>query len=147
MRTPCAQCPWRLSNHGKRHPGGFYRKSNMQRLWNQLRRGGMAQSCHLTDPSHPDHIASGAPLKAQAQECPGSVIVIIRELRKVQGAAESVGTAQIDTYLAANPRGLTRSGLRYWLLMRASALAGTLLGGKPLPDVDETDPLIGHPNI
>ena len=52
-RTPCDQCAWRVANHGKRHPGGFYRKDNLRRLWNQIRKGGRLQSCHPTDRDTP----------------------------------------------------------------------------------------------
>ena len=79
---PCDDCPWRKSNHGKRHPGGFFRKNNLQRLWNQIRKGGGMQTCHPTDPSHPDHCTCGGAKKGSTeQECAGSVVLITRELR------------------------------------------------------------------
>ena len=83
LTKPCAQCPWRRSNQGKKHAFGFYTKANLRRLWNQVRGGGNAQSCHLTDPSHPDHIAVGAKADSEARECPGSVIVVKREIAKM----------------------------------------------------------------
>jgi hypothetical protein len=74
-------------------------------------------------------------------------VVIIRELKALAGGEdEAVGAEHIKRYLAARPRGLTRSGIYYWLVQRASALAGTVLGGKPLPLVDDADPEIGLPN-
>ena len=79
--TPCEQCPWRTANHGKRHPGGFYRKDNLRRLWNQIRKGGI-QSCHPTDPTHEDHRQyAGAKPGAKPLECIGSVILVLREMR------------------------------------------------------------------
>ena len=79
---PCEQCPWRIANHGRRHPGGFYRKDNLRRLWNQIRKGGRLQSCHPTDPGHADHRTyAGAKPGAKPLECIGSVILILREMR------------------------------------------------------------------
>lgn len=49
---PCAQCPWRTSNQGKRHPDGWYTKANLRRLWAGLRRG-ERMTCHPTDPANP----------------------------------------------------------------------------------------------
>lgn len=145
MKTSaCAQCPWRLSNHGKRHPHGFYTKKNLQRLWNQIRNGGYPQSCHLTDPSHPDHIKVGAKPGAKAQECPGSVILIKRELLSLCSKDHEVDNDKLADYLRDKKHGLTKNGLRYWLLGRASQLAGTPFGDQPLPDVEE-DPEIGLP--
>ena len=43
-REPCSDCPWRIANHGRRHPGGFFRKDNLRRLWNQIRKGGGMQT-------------------------------------------------------------------------------------------------------
>jgi D-serine deaminase-like pyridoxal phosphate-dependent protein len=58
----------------KPHRFGFYTKANLRRLWRQIRGadplGCTAQSCHLTDPQHPHHIAVGAKAGATAQETP-----------------------------------------------------------------------------
>ena len=56
VSTPCTGCPWRTANHGTPHPGGFYRRTNLRRLWARIRQGGGIQSCHPTDPGHPDHM-------------------------------------------------------------------------------------------
>ena len=80
----CPGCPWRRRNHGKPTPGGFYRKDNLRRLWNQIRKGQGIQSCHLTDPGHPDHVAAGAAPTAQPRECAGSIALVHRETRKIQ---------------------------------------------------------------
>ena len=144
---PCDQCPWRLKNQGKRHKFGFYTKSNLQRLWNEIRQGGRAQSCHLTDPQHPDHIAVGAKPGAQANECPGSVILIRRELELLGGPERDITEERLKAYRAdKSKRRLKKTGLFYWVLERASAFTGTPLGGAPLPDVDPQDPEIGLPD-
>lgn len=147
--TICPQCPWRLENHGKRHPGGFYRKDNLRRLWNQIRGGGAKQGCHLTDPRHPDHVAAGAPLNAKPQECAGSVILIYREFDKLKTASggDEITPEGVEAYLAdpANRRGLKRDGLMYWLIARVQ-MGNTPLGDGPIPDVTQRevdDPAIG----
>ena len=123
----CSQCPWRKSNHGKRSKGGFYTKANLRRLWNNIRRGGSQQSCHLTDPSHPDHIEAGAPVGAKARECPGSIALIAREIEKLNGYGDKP-----DAYFKANPKGLTRSGVYYWI--NRQIFGG--LGYPPIPTID-----------
>ena len=55
-RQPSAQCPWRASNHGKRHFARFYTKKNRNHLLIQIRSGGI-QTCHVTDSSQSDHVA------------------------------------------------------------------------------------------
>lgn len=145
--NPCAQCPWRRSNHGKRHFGGFYRKSNLRRLWNGIRNGGK-QSCHLTDPAHPDHVRAGAPANGKVQECPGSVILVVRECKRLQALAPDgvIGLEAITTYLAEpSKRRLTRHGLRYWVVQRLGPLADTIAGFPRPPDVDDSDPEIDFP--
>ena len=117
MNNMCEQCPWRVSNHGKPHKHGFYRKDNLRRLWNEVRSGQRAQSCHLTDSSHPDHIAAGAPLGAKPRECPGSIALVARELAKAE--------ADPEHYFRDHPRGLKKSGVAF----RASRV---LFGDTPL---------------
>ena len=146
----CEQCPWRRSNWGKRHAGGFYRKRNLRRLWNQIRGGGGVQSCHLTDTGHPDHVAAGA-REGDVKECMGSVVLVVRELRLLQKiAGGAVEPRHIDYYLAdcRTRRGLTRNGLLYYLLQRIQ-LAGTPVGAAPLPDPGTAvdDPALGRPGV
>ena len=144
-KRPCDQCPWRLDNHGKRHAFGFYTKANLRRLWNQIRRGGRAQSCHLTDPTHPDHVAVGAKPGASAQECPGSVILVVRELRQIEKLSKANSETAVKVYLKERRAGLTRAGILYWLLGRAQ-LGGTIMGSGPrLPLIDEYEPGVGLP--
>lgn len=142
LKKPCAQCPWRLANQGKKHESGFYTKKNLTRLWNQVRGGGNHQSCHLTDPSHPDHIEAGAREGSKAQECPGSVILVRRELRLMAGPDGAIEDPR--PYLAKRKKGLTKKGIMYWAMARL-AMGHTLLGDGPLPDVDEQDQEIGLP--
>ena len=131
--TPCAQCPWRVANHGKRHRRGFYRKDNLRRLWNQIRNGGQAQSCHLTDPSHPDHIENGCKPDSKPKECMGSVILVARELEVLKSFCSTpdkndVDDVAITRYLNITVfrRGLRKNGLCYFLFQRISLSAPAL---------------------
>lgn len=148
LTRPCAQCPWRLSNQGKRHAFGFYTLSNLRRLWNQVRGGGRPQSCHLTDPTHPDHVAVGAKPGSQARECPGSVILVRRELCKMADEHGVIGgdTLVLDRYFKTRRRGLTRRGALYWIVQRIQLAHVPMMNADgPLPDVDDTDVEIGLP--
>jgi len=141
--TPCEQCPWRVANHGKRHPGGFYRKDNLRRLWNQIRKGGRLQSCHPTDAGHADHRKyAGAKPDAKPLECIGSVILILREMRYADTldgdtTAGELSPTDFDRYMAETRerKGLTRDGLLYQGFSRA--LPRPIGDGAPLPSVSE----------
>ena len=141
---PCPQCPWRKDNQGKRHKNGFYTKQNLTRLWNGCRKGD-THSCHLTDPSHPHHIEAGAPENAKAKECPGVVILAIREMKKATEANNEMTPASIDRYLAARSKGLSKDGLLYWGVQRYLMGGVPVMGGPKLPVVDHEDEAIGLP--
>lgn len=144
MRVPCEHCPWRIANHGKRTPWGFYTKANLRRLWNGIRNGGAPQSCHPTDPSHPDHIAAGAKEGATPQECPGSVILVFREMEKIQALGRgTIDPAAIDRYVQLHRDGLTKRGMMYWIVGRYQ-FGGTILGGPKLPEIDMREEGIGR---
>lgn len=127
--SPCAGCPWRTANHGKRHPDGWYTKANLRRLWTGLRTGeAPGMSCHPTDPNNPVSEAAQAagykeaPDHAEVRECAGSVILQARELMKFQAA----GT--FTEYRRDNPGAMTREAL-FAFGMRA---AGAAFGGIPV---------------
>lgn len=146
VERPCEQCPWRTANQGTKHPYGFYTKKNLTRLWNQIRKGGSAQSCHLTDPAHPDHVAAGCAENAVAKECPGSVILVLRELTSLQPKDKSpIDPEHADAYLKRRKRGLTKYGLWYWLVSRITFGGVPLMGGPKLPNVNIKDPAIDLP--
>lgn len=141
-RQPCAACPWRVANHGKRHKHSFYTKRNLRRLWNQVRKGGGIQSCHPTDPGHPDH---GAKEDSTALECAGSVILVTRELRNLQ-RLESHGKEAFPMYKALYGRGLTMEGVFYHAVARN--VPKPIGPGEPLPLVKVSmldDPTYGRP--
>lgn len=146
-RRPCVHCPWRAANQGKPHPGGWYAKANLRRLWAGLRRGG-DMSCHPTDPSNP--VPPGvrpAPADAATLECAGSLILRQREFMRFQRIAqENPEGDAFRLYRLQYPRGLTRGGL-------LAVVERAMLGGVPLigglqmtrPDLDE--PGISAPGV
>jgi hypothetical protein len=137
---PCMHCPWRSANQGKRHPGGWYTKANLRRLWAGLRRG-EDMSCHPTDPSNP------ASADATTLECAGSLILKQREFMRFQRIAEeNPGEDALGLYRRRHPRGLTRGGLL--AVVERALLGGTPLIGAPemtRPDLNE--PGISAPNL
>lgn len=141
----CSQCPWRLSNQGKRHPGSFYTKANLTRLWNQIRRGGKRQSCHMTDPSHPDHLMAGCKPDTTPKECPGSVLLILREVESMMDSTNYISEEAIKAYLKRRRHGLTKKGILYWLVARIQFADMPLVGSPGLPDVEE-DEGVGLPH-
>jgi hypothetical protein len=145
LTKPCAQCPWRLANQGKRHANGFYTKANLRRLWNQVRQGGAPQSCHLTDPTHPDHVANGCKPGSTPQECPGSIILIQREFARAANEKHEISNESVATYLRWRKRGITKKGFLYWALQRMQFANVPIMGGKPLPKVDIKDETVGLP--
>lgn len=107
---PCAGCPWRVANQGKRTAGGWYSRRNLDRLWAGLRRGEQ-MTCHPTDDRDPEY---GAPEGATTHECAGALILVLRELRKFEALAEAnpdgTPAAVQRAYRELSPRGCTREG-------------------------------------
>lgn len=154
-RTPCEQCPWRIANQGKHHPAGFYDKKNLRRLWNQIREGGQLQSCHPTDPGHPDHRQyAGAKPGAKPVECIGSVILILREMHYADTLDGDTTTGELsatdfDRYMAKTKqrKGLTREGLLYQGFIRT--IPRPVGDSAPLPSVSDElldSPAYGRPD-
>lgn len=145
--APCAACPWRTANHLKRHKYGFYTKANLTRLWNGLR-GGAPQSCHPTDPGHPDHVACGAEPGSKAVECAGSVILVRREMAAVAAHStdgRTLGDESVAAYLKARRKGLTKGGILYWIVQRFGLGSVPFFGGGPLPEVKVNDKRVSLP--
>lgn len=146
IERPCAHCPWRTTNQGKRTPWGFYTAANLRRLWNQIRSGGRAQSCHPTDPSHPDHRAAGAKPGSKPRECPGSVIIVMREIRAMANAERVVTPESMTAYSKRRKGGLKRPhGITYWLIERMQMGGVPFFGGEKLPNIDINDPEVSLP--
>lgn len=134
---PCVTCPWRLDNHGRRHPDGWFTKANRDRLWAQLRRG-EAMSCHRTDPSNPVSAKAReagyrpAPANMTPIECRGGVILQQREMQLLISRFES----DVGWYTRTRRRGLTRAGI-------GALVARIAFGGMPLVG----GPTMGRPNL
>lgn len=114
--NPCSACPWRLTNHGKPHPDGWYTKRNRARLWSKLRTG-ENMSCHPTDPTNP--VPAGhacAPEGAQTLECAGALVLQQRELMRFQAVAKEFDAGTLKGrafafYRKLYPGGMTLAGL------------------------------------
>lgn len=80
----CDTCPWRVVNHGKRHAAGWYRLSNLKRLWAGLRSGrAPGMICHSTDPKNVEY-GGVAPIKpGHESECGGALYLLIRNMNAV----------------------------------------------------------------
>ena len=142
MKSPCAQCPWRMSNRGKRIKTkyasyGWYTKKNLQRLWAGLRTGeAPGMTCHPTDPDNerPEDWKE-VPKEAKTKECAGALLLIQREL--------DLFKKDIKAYAKGRMRkGLSKYGVAWWGISRCS-LAGTPFGGSHMPKIDE-DPDIQY---
>lgn len=144
---PCRGCPWRTSNHGKRHPDGWYTAANRRRLWAGMRRG-EDMSCHPTDSDNPvsdraqDAGYRAAPDGAEVKECIGAHILRQREVMIFQ---DDYG-CDIRAYRRARPKGLTREGLAA-VVMRAAFGGAPLIGGRPLPKPNLNAVDVSHPDL
>jgi hypothetical protein len=77
----CDTCPWVLANQGKHHPAGWYKVSNLRRLWNGLRTGrapGMV--CHSSDPANKEYGGNADIKPGHEAECAGAMVLIARTL-------------------------------------------------------------------
>lgn len=138
INTPCAQCPWRTANHGKRHPDGWYTKANRARLWAQLRRG-EAMTCHPTDPENPVPLgARPVPSHVTTRECAGAIILQQREMDTLQRMDD------FKAYRKARPMGLTREGVAE-MISRIMFAGMPMIGGRPMPRPNLNEPVSHDP--
>lgn len=140
---PCAACPWRLDNHTRRHPDGWFTKANRNRLWRRLRTG-ESMSCHTTDPANPVSEAAQAagyrpaPEGSRVLECRGAVILQQREL----GLYARRYCGDFKRYRQQRRAGLTLVGMR--VLMSRIAFGGVPLLGGPKMGRPGLDAEVGH---
>lgn len=139
----CAQCPWRLSNQGRRHPDGWYTKANLRRLWSKLRRG-ERMTCHPTDPTNPvppggKHVAE----EVTTHECTGATILQEREVVRFQTIAkEDPGrTDALREYKRRHPHGMSRVGL---IEIAMSAVFGKTPFVRDIARPNLLDPDVGY---
>lgn len=132
--TPCAHCPWRLANQGKKpDPHGFYTKGNLKRLWGGLRNG-VRMTCHPTDPRMSDFEHAPAVKEGtQTHECTGGLTLQQREMMKFQDFPG--GYAHYSPNMSK--RGLTD------LALRAIVYPGEI--PMAYPDLNDTE--IGYPPL
>lgn len=145
MVAPCAQCPWRVANHGRRSAHGWYTRRNLRRLWNQIRSGGGMQSCHMTDTGHPEHVEAGAK-GDRPHECMGSLILVERERRLYEPLIDTHGQGALRVYTRERgPAGLKGAdGILYWFIARG---ADAPIGAGLMPKVPQElldDPAFGN---
>jgi hypothetical protein len=70
----------------------------------------------------------------------------MRELRKISEIDKgNVDKNTVTEYLRMRKKGLTASGLLYWVVSRHQLGGVQYLGGPKLPRVNEADPEIGLP--
>lgn len=126
---PCAACPWRVENHGRRHPDGWYTKTNRRRLWQGLKNG-VTMTCHPTDPDNavPEG-ARGVPAGTATKTCAGALILQVRELALVNTILTRGG--EWRDYRSLRPRGLSLAGAAS-LAWDASIGKVPVIGGRNL---------------
>lgn len=130
-KTPCRDCPWRLANQGKRHPDGWYTKTNLRRLWTRLRDGD-PMTCHPTDPENP--VPEGwrsAPVDAKTRECAGALILQQREFMRWQD--DCFGNLKV--YRRLHVRGLTIEGI--WAIASRAVLHNVPILGVGGPEMSK----------
>lgn len=149
LPAACRACPWRTSNHGKKHPDGWFTQANRRRLWSGLRRGEM-MSCHPTDPDNPvsDKAAAAgykpAPAGAETRECVGATVLVQRE---AQIWSDQAG-GDIRRYRVLRPLGLLRDGITQVMLRIAFGDVPFIGGRKMLtPDLNHDDISAGFPGL
>ncbi len=125
---PCAACPWRISNHGRPHPDGWYDADNLARLWDGLRTGeAPGMTCHPTDPQNP--APTGRPDAkaddgADFYECTGAHTVRQVEIRTLESSKNYADYVQRTQKPA-----MTREGLFTYIMDTQTAGAGAHLLG------------------
>ena len=67
----CSSCPFRVSNHGKRVPKGWYSEANVQRLWRGISAGERLVCIELE---------LTADQTAARRECVGALHLVVRHL-------------------------------------------------------------------
>jgi hypothetical protein len=137
FQSPCKTCPWRRENQGKPTPEGWYSDENLERMWDELRRG-RRMTCHATDPdvyAAPHERPSS--LGDHTHECAGALVLQQRELVLLDDLIQSDPTSPgLTTYLKKRPDGLTVSGV-------AALMDRYLFGGIVAGDTAMSTPCLG----
>ncbi len=148
---PCAHCPWRTTNQRRKDRHGFYRLANLRRLWDELR-DGERMTCHPTDPAMAEFEGYENTVgRRRTRECAGALVLIQRELMRVDAATRQAKAAGRRNGLAryrttVGKRAMTREGIAAHLW---TMLAGRtpLCGGVEVRLVDLNEPDIAMPDL
>ena len=68
-------------------------------------------------------------------------------VRAAHGAGQTLGDKEVIYYRRERKKGLTTSGILYWIVQRLGMAGVPFLGGKALPKVDEADDRISLPTF
>lgn len=108
----CETCPWLKKNHGKEHPDGWYKTSNIKRIWNGLRTGrAPGVICHSTDADQADYggVAKINP-ETKKQECAGALLALGKHVTEVNETVSQLKEG-LKAYQARHALPLTKTGL------------------------------------
>lgn len=130
--TVCQECPWRITNQGRKHPQGHYTKASLKRLWDDLRKGVGPLLCLFRG--------------CEGRECRGSIVLVKRELARMLNPRGGITEGSILEYLAARPGALTRDGAHYWLARHLRYGERNGQRHAALPKVQD-DPEVGLPEF
>ena len=101
-RPVCGSCPFRVTNHGKRVPKGWYSRANLARLWRGVSEGERLVCAELRTPD-----------RAAKLECVGALHLVLRhleaakrgELRRAAVPLSDAGLARWRGRLVPTPAG------------------------------------------
>ena len=80
----CETCPWLIKNHNKQHDAGWYKTTNLRRLWAGLRTGNApGMICHSSDPNSAEYGGKPGIKAGQEKECAGALTLIIANVNAV----------------------------------------------------------------
>lgn len=128
----CETCPWLKKNQGKKHKAGWYKLSNLKRLWNGLRTGkAPGMICHSTDPSSKEYGGSDK-IKPDSKPtpCAGAILALGKHVNEMNASGD------YNTYAARKTRPITKRGVM-------SLYEQQIFGG--IPAVEDRSDEIGFP--
>jgi hypothetical protein len=128
LLSVCDSCPWRISNHRRKHSAGWYTIGNLRRLWNGLRTGqAPGIICHASDPESREYGSEKTiPAASKPRECGGALIILMRHVDELNRAKT------LKEYAKCNSAPITKRGL-------AKILERQFIGGG-FPAVQIDDP-------
>lgn len=106
----CATCPWRKQLQGTKHPAGWYKLTNIKRLWNGIRTGNApGMVCHSSDPGSIEYGSTKViPENVEKRECAGALQLIYHELHVVQDYTD------LKEYRKRRVAPFTKAAIAHW---------------------------------